>query len=144
MKFVTTYYGQVTGKKNSKMIAVNRYTGKPFVRMNDKAKEQEMEMVEDFRFDKKVARLRDEDLVGKRFRVEMEIWNKDRIRVEMEIWNKDRRKHDLDNQVSTVLDALVRAEVLPDDSAETVWFVSAEYMGVDKKMPRVKVVLDIT
>ena len=132
MKFVTTYYGQVTGKKNSKMIAVNRYTGKPFVRMNDKAKEQEREMVEDFRFDKKVARLRDEDLVGKRFRVEMEIWN------------KDRRKHDLDNQVSTVLDALVKAEVLPDDSAETVWFVSAEYMGVDKKMPRVKVVLDIT
>ena len=131
MKFVTTYYGQVTGKKNSKMIAVNRYTGKPFVRMNDKAKEQEKEMVEDFRFDKKVARLRDEDLVGKRFRVEMEIWN------------KDRRKHDLDNQVSTVLDALVKAEVLPDDSAETVWYVSAEYMGVDKKMPRVKVVLDI-
>lgn len=114
------------------MIAVNRYTGKPFVRMNDKAKEQEREMVEDFRFDKKVARLRDEDLVGKRFRVEMEIWN------------KDRRKHDLDNQVSTVLDALVKAEVLPDDSAETVWYVSAEYMGVDKKMPRVKVVLDIT
>ena len=131
MKFVTTYYGQVTGKKNSKMIAVNRYTGKPFVRMNDKAKEQEKEMVEDFRFDKKVARLRNEDLVGKRFRVEMEIWN------------KDRRKHDLDNQVSTVLDALVKAEVLPDDSAETVWYVSAEYMGVDKKMPRVKVVLDI-
>lgn len=132
MKFVATYYGQVTGKKNSKVIAVNRYTGKPFVRMNDKAKEQEREMVEDFRFDKKVARLRDEELVGKRFRVEMEIWN------------KDRRKHDLDNQVSTVLDALVKAEVLPDDSAETVWFVSAEYMGVDKKMPRVKVALDIT
>lgn len=132
MKFVTTYYGQVTGKKNSKMIAVNRYTGKPFVRMNDKAKEQEKEMVEDFRFDKKVARLRDEDLVGKRFRVEMEIWN------------KDRRKHDLDNQVSTVLDALVKAEVLSDDSAETVWYVSAEYMGVDKKMPRAKVTLDIT
>lgn len=121
--FETDYYGQVTGKKNSKVIAINRHTGKPFVRMNDQAKAQERAMVENFRYDMSVFKLRPEDFEDKR------------IEVIVEIWNKDRRKHDLDNQVSTILDALVKARVLPDDSQETVYKITAEYKGVDKDDP---------
>ena len=44
----TDYFGQVTGKKNNKVISINSHTGKPFVRMNDAAKKQEREMVENF------------------------------------------------------------------------------------------------
>lgn len=122
--FETDYYGQVTGKKNSKVIAVNQHTGRPFVRMNDAAKAQEREMVENFTYDMAYYRRKPEDFEGKR------------IEVVVEIWNKDRRKHDLDNQVSTILDALVKAKVLPDDSQETVYKISAEYKGVDKEDPR--------
>lgn len=122
--FETDYFGQVTGKKNSKVIAINRHTGRPFVRMNDAAKAQEREMVENFTYDMNFNRLRPEDFEDKR------------IEVAVEIWNKDKRKHDLDNQVSTILDALVKAGVLPDDSQETLYKISAEYKGVDKEDPR--------
>lgn len=123
--FETDYYGQVTGKKNSKMIAINQRTGRPFVRMNDKAKAQEREMVDNFRYDMSYHKLTPQDFAGRR------------IEVSVEVWNKDKRKHDLDNQVSTILDALVKAEVLPDDSQETVQKITAEYMGVDKEDPHV-------
>ena len=122
--FETDYFGQVTGKKNSKVIAINRHTGRPFVRMNDKAKAQEKEMVENFVYDMKFYKLSPEDFDGKR------------IEVAVEFWNQDKRKHDLDNQLSTVLDALVKAQILPDDSQETVFKVTAEYKGVDREDPR--------
>lgn len=125
----TDYFGQVTGKKNSKVIAINPHTGKPFVRMNDLAKKQEREMVDNFIYDRNFAKLSPDDFVGKR------------IEVIVEIWNKDRRKHDLDNQISTILDALVKAKILPDDSQETVYKISAEYMGVDKDDPRAAITI---
>ena len=125
----TDYFGQVTGKKNNKVISINSHTGKPFVRMNDAAKKQEREMVENFAYDMKFARLKPEDFEEKR------------IEVKVEIWNKDRRKHDLDNQLSTILDALVKARVLPDDSQETVCKITAEYMGVDKDDPRAAITI---
>lgn len=127
--FETDWYGQVTGKKNSKVIAINQRTGRPFVRMNDKAKAQEREMVENFRYDMQISKLRPMDFQDKR------------IEVSVEVWNKDKRKHDLDNQVSTILDALVKAEVLPDDSQETVRKITAEYMGVDKEDPHVYITI---
>lgn len=125
--FDTDYFGQVTSKKNSKVISINRSTGKPFVRMNDNAKAQEKTMVENFVYDMNFRNLTPEDFENKR------------IEVIVEVWNKDERKHDLDNQVSTILDALVKAGVLPDDSQRTVWKLSATYMGIDKEDPRAQI-----
>lgn len=127
--FETEYYGQVTGKKNSRVIAINQHTGKPFVRMNDNAKRQEMDMAREFRDDLIYAKLSPEDFENKR------------IEVIAEFWNQDKRKHDLDNQISSILDALVKAEVLPDDSQSTVWKISATYKGVDKEDPRVEITI---
>ena len=59
----------------------------------------------------------------------------------VEVWNKDNRKHDLDNQVSTILDALVKAGVIPDDSQTTVQKITAEYKGIDKDDPRAEITI---
>ena len=121
--FETDFYGQVVGKKNSKMIAMTR-NGRPFIKSNAKASQQEATMVECFSYDMKFAKLNPEDFENRK------------IEVTVEIWNKDERKHDLDNQLSTILDALVKADVLPDDSQKSVQKVTAEYKGVDRDDPR--------
>lgn len=123
-EFMTTYLGQVTSKKNNKVIAINRRTGRPFVRMNDLAKAQEREMIAVFKDDFLMQQMKREWFEGRR------------IEVVVEVWNKDARKHDLDNQLSTILDALTKAQVLPDDSQLTVAKVTAEYKGIDKDDPR--------
>lgn len=126
-EFMTTYLGQVTSKKNNKVIAINRHTGRPFVRMNDLAKAQEREMVAIFKDDFLMQQMKREWFEGRR------------IEVVVEIWNKDARKHDLDNQLSTILDALTKAQVLPDDSQLTVAKVTAEYKGIDRDDPRAEI-----
>lgn len=124
---MTTYLGQVTSKKNNKVIAINRRTGRPFVRMNDLAKAQEREMIAVFKDDFLMQQMKREWFEGRR------------IEVVVEVWNKDARKHDLDNQLSTILDALTKAQVLPDDSQLTVMKVTAEYKGIDKEDPRAEI-----
>lgn len=126
-EFMTTYLGQVTSKKNNKVIAINRRTGRPFVRMNDLAKAQEREMIAVFKDDFLMQQMKREWFEGRR------------IEVVVEVWNKDARKHDLDNQLSTILDALTKAQVIPDDSQLTVTKVTAEYKGIDKEDPRAEI-----
>lgn len=126
-QFLTTYFGQVTAKKNNKVISVNQHTGKPFVRMSDRAKVQEREMVGIFSSDFVMQGLRHE------------FFDDARIEVVVEIWNKDARKHDTDNQLSTIMDALVKAGVIPDDSQLTVTKETVEYKGIDKDDPRAEI-----
>ena len=55
------------------------------------------------------------------------------------IWTKDRTRRDLDNQATSILDALVAAGVIPDDSMKYVISLQVEFMGVDKNDPRAEV-----
>ena len=57
------------------------------------------------------------------------------------IWTKDRTRRDLDNQATSILDALVAAGVIPDDSMKYVISLQVEFMGVDKNDPRAEVVV---
>ena len=125
--FMTTYFGQVTAKKNNKVISVNRHTGQPFVRMNDRAKAQERDMIITFKDDFIMQELKHEWFENRR------------IEVIVEIWNKDARKHDTDNQLSTIMDALVKAQIIPDDSQLTVAIETIEYKGIDKDDPRAEI-----
>lgn len=120
--FRSIFHGQVSSKKNSKTIGINRRTGKPFVRMNDRAKEQEFELIRKF----------NDDFIDQGF---FEPLN-GAVEVIVEIWDKDLRAYDLDNQISTVLDALVKAQVLEDDNQKYVSQIKGYYRGVDKEDPR--------
>ena len=124
-----TFYGQVKSKKNSKQIGYRR-NGQPFVRSNDAAKAQEQLMAASFRSDYFAAEIK------------YAPWQEaSAYRVEVEVYNKDRKRHDLDNQLATIMDALVEAGVLRDDNQEVVPEAVIRYKGIDRLDPRAEITI---
>lgn len=64
------------------------------------------------------------------------------VSVTMIFFNIDNRRHDLDNQSSSVLDTLVKLKIIEDDNQNCVDCVQLQYGGVDKENPRCEVYLD--
>jgi len=64
------------------------------------------------------------------------------ISIVMVFYNTDDRRHDLDNQSSSILDTLVKAKILEDDSQKFVDCLQLQYGGIDKKNPRCEIFLD--
>lgn len=120
-----TYHGAVYSKKNSKRIIVNRRMGRPQIISNQRAREMEVAMVR--MFQAQAAKAKWEANTGTTYEVSIFIWTKDRTR------------RDLDNQATSILDALVAAGVIPDDSMKYVISLQVEFMGVDKNDPRAEV-----
>lgn len=125
-KLILTYNGTVYSKKNSKRIIYNPRTKRPMLISSKQAEAQEDEMARAF--------MRQANAHG---------WNleiapaKDKIyEVTMGIWQPDHRRRDLDNQATAILDALVKAAVLPDDDVEHVRDLRVVATGVDKSAPR--------
>lgn len=127
--FQPTFYGQVMAKKNAKQIGINPRTGRPFLRQSDAAKLQEREMIRTFSTDYMLQGMKSESFEGKP------------LEVQVRIWNKDAKKHDLDNQLATIMDALVKARCIPDDNQETVRKESIEYCGIDREDPRAEITI---
>lgn len=125
MQLYLTYHGVIYSKKNSKKIITNRKTGRPMITSNDNAKAMEEDMALQFQL-----QARDYDYVLA-----------PPLLVKIKIWEKDRTRRDLDNQATSVLDALVKARVLEDDSVRVVQKLKVELAGYDKKNPRAEIII---
>ena len=123
-----TYHGTVTAKKNSKQIIRNPHTGRPMLISNRRAKKQETDMAWDLLMQAKDGGWQcGEERPYSTFNIEVKIWN------------KDRRRRDLDNQTTAILDALVSAGIIPDDSCDYLPKISTEYKGIDNEDPRAEI-----
>lgn len=100
----------IPSQKNSKRIAINKRTGRPFV-MSD-------QRIKDWRNQASVF-LPNENVKG-------------RVEIEFNFAHKDRRRHDLDNEVSSLLDLFVLNGLIEDDSCFVVNKITANFVGVDK------------
>lgn len=100
----------IPSQKNSKRIAINKRTGRPFV-MSD-------QRIKDWRDEASVF-LPSENVKG-------------RVEVEFDFTHKDKRRHDLDNEVSSLLDLFVLKGLIEDDSCFIVNKITANFVGVDK------------
>lgn len=100
----------IPSQKNSKRIAINKRTGRPFV-MSD-------QRIKDWRDEASVF-LPNENVKG-------------RVEIEFNFTHKDKRRHDLDNEVSSLLDLFVLKGLIEDDSCFIVNKITANFVGVDK------------
>lgn len=117
-----TYQGVVYSKKNSKSIIKNRRTGKPMIVASKRAKDMEKNMARGFS-----AQRGGRSAINKPSSVRMKLYRKDNI------------KRDLDNVATSVLDGLVRGNVIADDNYGIVKSLHIEDCGVDKNNPRVEI-----
>lgn len=117
-----TYQGVIYSKKNSKSIITNRRTGRPMIVASKRAKDMEKNMVREFSIQR-----------GERSAINRP------SSVCMKLYRKDNIKRDLDNVATSVLDGLVRGEVIADDNYSIVKSLHIEDCGVDKNNPRVEI-----
>lgn len=103
-------------KKNSKQIYRNKYTGKPFITSSKNQKE--WEKIEFLNLAK-----------WKNINNFCEIFSKCSISMVFHV--KGKRKFDLDNKSTTVLDLLVKCEIIKDDNWEVVPELSLKYQKSD-------------
>lgn len=117
-----TISGQTPAQKNSKSIAYNRGTGKPFIMSNQNVKNwQNTAAIELLRYRIK------EPLEG-------------RQELSVMFYVKDNRRRDLDNMLTTIQDALVKAGILTDDSWKSLK-IGAVDAELDKDCPRAEIML---
>lgn len=117
-----TLTGQVPAQKNSKSIAYNRGTGKPFIMSNQNVKTWQYSA----------------DIELLRYRIKEPLQGKQELSIMFYV--KDNRRRDLDNMLTTIQDALVRGGVLEDDSWKQlrIGLIDAE---LDVKNPRAEITL---
>ena len=118
------YSGTIYSKKNSKQII--QVHGKPILISNKNAKKNEQDMSAEFAL--QVIRAK---------------WHpRGRYSVSMYFTRKDNVRRDLDNLTTSVLDALVLGNALPDDDINNIKELHIYDMGVDKEKVGVSVHLD--
>lgn len=140
-KLKLVYEGQVLAKKNSKQIIINRRTGKPQIISNDKARFQEIAMENQFRTQATAAGWQFYYINHNNHRKRERAYP-ERFAIEITIYEQDKRRRDLDNQATAILDGLVEAQVIPDDSTEWLTSVKTTFGGIDKANPRAEIIIE--
>lgn len=117
-----TILGQTPAQKNSKSIAINRATGKPFIMSNQNVKGWQNSA----------------DVQLLQYRIKEPLQGKQELSIMFYV--KDNRRRDLDNMLTTIQDSLVRAGILEDDSWKQlrIGLVDAE---LDKENPRAEITI---
>lgn len=116
-----TILGQVPSLKNNKQLFINRRTGKHFITSSKSSKNWTTEAINQLALTKPVT--------------EYPVFMK------ATFYCKDNRRRDLDNMLSTTLDALRHAGTIKDDSWQYIPRITV-VGALDKEQPRVEIIID--
>lgn len=112
--------GDTPSQKNRKIISQNRATGRPFLRTAPTVKVWQESAFYQLKAQKKPA-------------IEYP------AALNIVIWYGNKRRHDLDNGLASIMDVLVNAGVLEDDSTDHISCITVQFGGYDKANPRAEI-----
>lgn len=117
--------GNTPSQKNRKIISMNRATGRPFLRTAPAEKEWRAKAAQELKLQFRGYQVTEYP-----------------INLAVVLYFSDLRRRDLDNALSSIMDALVDAEIIEDDNNKFVECITISYGGVDKINPRAEIYLD--
>lgn len=117
--------GNCPSKKNGKRIVTNRSTGKPFIISSKIHDDWHSIAIPEMKKQWKGHQITAYP-----------------VRISVVFYWKDLRRHDLDNGLATVLDALKDAGVIEDDYYKFVNRIELGYGGLDRDNPRCEIFID--
>lgn len=117
--------GDTPSQKNRKIISVNRATGRPFLRTADKVKEwQESANIQ---------------LLQQWKNLKVTEYP---IDVNVVIYYGSMRRHDLDNALGSIMDALATAKIIEDDDTTHISQITIQHGGYSKDNPRAEIFIE--
>ena len=113
---------EVPSQKNGKQISFNKTTGRRFIRSNDRVVVWKEKAITELRVQFKGYRITGYP-----------------IALNIVFYYGTHRRKDLDNSAAGVMDALVAAGVIEDDSVQFISCLTLQFGGYDKENPRVEI-----
>ena len=134
-KFI--YRGTIRAKKNSKQI-IRAGDGRPLIVSNKAAKANEDDMVMQFQTQGMIAPLS----ATERVRAMLEAGKAGiTYQIKAVIYQPNGIRRDLDNQMTSILDALVKSGAILDDCRKFVKALAVIDGGIDKSDPRAEIII---
>lgn len=133
------YKGTIKAKKNSKQIIKGR-DGRPLIISNSAARENEDDMIRQFMMQGATPMT-----VQERTEAMLDATRKSlSYAIEATIWQPNGIRRDLDNQITSILDALTKSGAILDDCRKFVKKISVTDGGIDKTNPRAEIRITIS
>ena len=129
-----TYKGVVLSKKNRHIISRNGG-----VIPDKKARENENDIIQQLTLQLRAQGITDAFNKTKQEQILEAKRKHAKYALRFWIWRGNEIRRDLDNQLNTLLDAMVASFALPDDSCKFVRQITMVDRGVDKENPRVEI-----
>lgn len=135
-----TYFGIIKAKKNSKQIIRGR-DGRPLIISNTAARANEADMIE--QFEAQLAEYGKRPMTAAERTKAMLDANECRLnyKIEATIYQPNNIRRDLDNQITSILDALTKSGAILDDCRKYVKELSVIDGGIDKDRPRAEITI---
>lgn len=133
-----TFHGVILSKKNRHIISAQGG-----IIPDSRARANESEMIQQFTTQLREQGINDAFMMTKTGQILEANAKNTKYAIQFEIWRGNNIRRDLDNQITTLLDALTESFAIADDSHKYLKQIVAIDRGLDEENPRAEITIKI-